>query len=177
VAAQFAERYATAVAAQARRIQHPNDPFERIADSFLQVSALRGVLRGAEMAQRSIQSRNAQKLIKDAINTFATSVVVQSAGSSPRAALELARNVLEHFDEFYCGSSIRQNRQMQRNPDQSKETLAREHQIGLGGPPAKHPWLVIGRDLDEPLASIDLVIEAPRAARRLAQAVAAAIGT
>jgi hypothetical protein len=157
VAVQFADRYATAVAAQARRIRHPDDPFERIPDCFLQVNALRGVLRAAEMAQRTVQSRAAQQQIKAAINTFLTAVVVQKSDMSPKAALELARNVLEHFDEFYCAASIRQTRQGQRNPDQSKETVAREHQVGFGGPAATEPWLVIGRDLDPPLASIDLV--------------------
>lgn len=35
VAAQFADRWATAAAAQARRIEHPEDLLERVPDTFL----------------------------------------------------------------------------------------------------------------------------------------------
>ena len=48
VAAQFADRWATAAAAQARRIKDPYNTLERVPDDFLQVTVLHHVLRAAE---------------------------------------------------------------------------------------------------------------------------------
>ncbi|GHF66760.1 hypothetical protein FHX82_006545 [Amycolatopsis bartoniae] len=53
MAVQFADRYVTAVAAQARRIREPYNQFERVPDCFLQVNAIHNVLRAAEMADRA----------------------------------------------------------------------------------------------------------------------------
>lgn len=176
VAVQFADRYATAVAAQARRIQHPHDQFERVPDCFLQVNALHNVLRAAEMAKGAIASATAKRAIQEAISVFLGAVVVQRSGLAPHEALNLARNVLQHFDEFYCATSNRQGRQQQRNPKQSKESLARAHQVGFRAGAAGEPHLVIGDDLETPDVTIDLVAKAPGAARQLALAVGNAIG-
>lgn len=175
VAVQFADRYATAVAAQARRIRDPHDQLERVPDCFLQVNALHNVLRAAEMTKRAVPSSAAKRAIQEAISTFLRSVVVQRSGLAAHEALGLARNVLQHFDEFYCATSDRQKRQQRRNSDQSKENLAREHQIGFRGPSAREPHLVIGDNLDEPVVTIDLVAKAPAAARQLALALGAAM--
>lgn len=177
VAVQFADRYATAVAAQARRIRDPRDQLERVPDCFLQVNALHNVLRAAEMAKKAVTSAAAKRAIQEAINTFLGSVVVQRSGLAPHEALGLARNVLQHFDQFYCATSDRQKRQQRRSPGQGRENLARQHQIGLCGPSAREPHLVVGDNLNEPVVSIDLVAGAPAAARRLHLAVGAAIGT
>lgn len=176
VAVQFADRYATAVAAQARRIRDPHDQFERVPDCFLQVNALHNVLRAAEMAKKAVTSSAAKRAIQEAISAFLGSVVVQRSGLAPHEALGLARNVLQHFEEFYCATSDRQKRQQRRDPNQDKENLARQHQIGFRGSSVGEPHLVVGDNLDEPVVSIDLVAEAPAAARRLHLAVGAALG-
>lgn len=46
VAAQFADRWATAVAAEARRIQQ--NTLERVPDTWVQVSVLRQLLRAVK---------------------------------------------------------------------------------------------------------------------------------
>jgi hypothetical protein len=155
---------------------NPHDQFERVPDCFLQVDALHNVLRAAEMAKRAVASSTAKRAIQEAISMFLGSVVVQRAALAPHEALGLARNVLQHFDEFYCATSDRQKRQQRRNPNQDKENLARQHQVGFRGKSAREPDLVIGDNLDEPVVAIDLVAKAPAAARRLHLALGAAIG-
>lgn len=114
VAAQFADRWATAAAAQARRItlEHPESLFERVPDAFLQVAALHHVLRAAEMARGGLGSRDAKRRITQAINAFLGVIVGHSSDLSDSEALKLARNVLEHFDEYYCGIGNRQKKRL-----------------------------------------------------------------
>jgi hypothetical protein len=108
VAAAFADRWATAVAAQARRIEHPENLFERVPDTFLQVDAIHNVLRAAEMAQDSLDQGDARNAVTGAIDAFLAAIVVgHSPDLSDRQALKLARNVLEHFDAYYCGAGYR----------------------------------------------------------------------
>jgi hypothetical protein len=60
VAVQFADRWATAAAAQGRRIEYPVNPFERVPDGFLQVAALHHVLRAAEIGSWDYPAGNSR---------------------------------------------------------------------------------------------------------------------
>ncbi len=175
VAASFATLWATAAAAQARRIEHPENLFERVPDTFLQVDAIHNVLRAAETAQGSLHPGDARDAIAEAIDAFLDAIVVgHSPGLSDREALKLARNVLEHFDEYYSGTG-NQQRPAARS-GQSLEDLAQRYRIDLGGPSAARPHLLIGMKPDEPLVEVDLAEPAAHAARELAAAVGFAAG-
>lgn len=171
VAAAFADRWATAVAAQARRIAHPENLFERVPDTFLQIDAIHNVLRAAEMAQDSLDPGGARDAVTGAIDAFLAAIVVgHSPDLSDRQALKLARNVLEHFDAYYSGAGYRQRAEAARS-GQSREDLAQRYRIDLGGPSAARPHLLIGMKPDEPLVEIDLSEPAAYAARQLATAL------
>jgi hypothetical protein len=57
IAVQMADRWATAVEAQARRIRKPHDLRVTVPDQYLQVVALHHVLVAAKMAQRNVPQR------------------------------------------------------------------------------------------------------------------------
>jgi hypothetical protein len=78
-----------------------------------------------------------------------------------REALGLSRNVLEHFDEYPCGTGKRQKKDAAKT-GLSNEERARQYQPELGAGTAA--VLRIGAS---PQAEIDLASVAPTAARRL----------
>jgi hypothetical protein len=176
VAAQFADRWATAASAQARRIEYPDDPFERVPDCFQQVNALHNVLKAAEMAKRTIGSTAAKRRIQQAADAFLAEIVVNTTERNHNDALALARNVLQHFDEYYCGKGRHQTTKSAGGSGLDTEELARSHTVDFGGPSAARPHLLIGPHGGRPIVSIDLVVKAPAAARRLANAVGGAVG-
>lgn len=174
VALQHCNQYALAVRAQARRVQNPDHPGERIPDIYLLVGALHHVLRAAEMAKKTIASPLAKAAIQRAIGVFLSQVVVKPA-SDRAAALVLARDVLEHFDEYMCGIGRRQGYTAKRNPDVNKEGLAQNYRIDFE-PPANRPQLRVGPVRPaEPLVIMDLVTTAPGAAHQLVAALRTAL--
>jgi hypothetical protein len=176
VAASFASVWAAAAAAQARRIEHPENPRERVPDGFLQVAVLHHELRAAEMARQGMRSRDAKRAVTQAINTFLRRIVVDhSPDLNDDAALRLARNVLEHFDKYYCGIGDRQKTEAKRS-GLSREDLAQRYRIDLGGPSAARPHLLVGMKPEQPLVEIDLSESAARAARELADTLGAIAG-
>jgi len=87
-------------------------------------------------------------------------------------ALERARNVVEHFDEYYRGTG---KQQKQDQADKTFEDLAQDYRIDFE-PPADRPQLRVGPVRPaEALFTIDLVTTAPQAARQLVDAVHTAI--
>jgi hypothetical protein len=177
VAAAFADRWATAAAAQARRIEHPENLFERVPDTFLQIDAIHNVLRAAEMARDSLEPGGAKDRVTQAIDAFLVAIVVgHGPDLSDRQALKLARNVLEHFDAYYCGTGDRQRADAARSSE-SREELAQRYRVDLGGPSAARPHLLIGMKPDEPLVEIDLAEPAAHAARQLAAELGFAAGS
>jgi hypothetical protein len=56
VALQLGHQYAVAIHAQARRVQNPEHPMDRIPDIYLLVGALHNVLRATEMTKKSVSS-------------------------------------------------------------------------------------------------------------------------
>jgi hypothetical protein len=176
VAASFAALWATAAAAQARRIEHPENLFERVPDAFLQVDALHHVLRAAEMTRDSLDPRDAREAVMVAIDAFLDAIVIgHSPDLSDREAFKLARNVLEHFDTYYCGTGVWQ-RQAARS-GQGPENLAQRCRVDLGGPSAACPHLLIGMKPGQPLVEIDLAEPAASAARQLAAVLGFAAGS
>jgi hypothetical protein len=173
VAASFAGVWATAAEAQARRIEHPENLFERVPDTFLQVDALHHVLRAAEMARDSLDKGDPRDTLMAAIEVFLSAIVSgHSPDLSDRQAFKLARNVLEHFDAYYCGTGDLQKPAVRSG--QSREGLAQRYRVDLGGPSAGRPHLLIGMKPEQPLVEIDLAEPAARSARQLAAAVSAA---
>lgn len=170
VAAQFADRWATAVAAQARRIKSPQDTLERVPDTFLQVLVLRQLVRAAEMAAGQADPESRRR-IHDALAEFFDAIVAETNATDQAEAFRTARNVLEHFDEYFQGTGNLQRRAKRDDPDLSQEDLAQRYRVELEGP-ADSPQLRIGplRPAD-PLVVIDLVELAPAAARRLCLAL------
>jgi hypothetical protein len=164
------------VAAQARRIEHPHNAFERVPDCFQQVNALHNVLKAAEMAKTTIGSTAAKRRIQQAADAFLAEIVVETTERNRNDALTLARNILQHFDEYYCGKGRRQTANRARNAGLDNEELARSHTVDFGGPSASRPHLRIGPREGSPIVSIDLVAEAPGAARRPASAVGGVVG-
>jgi hypothetical protein len=172
VAAQFADRWATAVAAQARRIQRPENTLERVPDTWVQVSIMRQLLRAARMAKDAAQSEAAERSIQTAIETFLGTVVVQTTMASRAKAFLLARDALEHFDEYYQGIGNVQQPTTPRRDRTPDEDSARRYRVDLEGPADGALRLRIGPLRPaEPLVVIDLVEHAPLAARRLAQSL------
>jgi hypothetical protein len=102
--------------------------------------------------------------------------VVESTERNLNDALALARNVLQHLDEYYCGKGRRQTTTKARASGLDTEELARSHTVDFSGPSASRPHLRIGPREGPPIVSIDLVAKAPAAARRLATAVSGAVG-
>jgi hypothetical protein len=87
-------------------------------------------------------------------------------------ALERARNVVEHFDEYYRGTG---KQQKQDQADKTPEDPAQNYRIDFE-PPADRPQLRVGPVRPaEALFTIDLVTTAPQAARQLVDAIHAAI--
>lgn len=174
VALLLGHQYTVAVHAQARRVQNPNHPMERIPDVYLLVGALHNVLRAAEMARNTIPSRRAKAEIQRAIGIFLSQVVIKPT-KDRGAALVLARDVLEHFDKYMCGIGRRQGQAAKHNPGTSEEDLAQNYRIDFE-PPADRPQLRVGPLRPaEPLVVIDLVTTAPIAARQLVDSIRAAL--
>jgi hypothetical protein len=173
VAAQFADRWATAVAAQARRIQHPENALERNPDTWIQVMALRQLLRAVEMAKTATAEDDSRgQQIEQAIVEFLDAVVVQSSDAGKASGFKLARDALEHFDEYYQGTGDVQQPSLKRRDRQPDEVLAQGYRFDLDGAADGSLRLRVGPlRPEEPLVVIDLVERAPRAARKLARAV------
>jgi hypothetical protein len=172
VAAQFADRWATSVAAQARRIHRPENAFERVPDTFLQVVALRQLTRAAEMAKDAAEPEAARRRIQEAIDSFLGAIVVEMNTADRAEAFKLARDVLEHFDEYCQGRGREQRRTARDDPSLGREDLAQRYRVELAGPSADRPHLSVGPLRPaEPLVVIDLVERAPSAARQLAAAL------
>lgn len=172
VAAQFADRWATAVAAQARRIQRPENTLERVPDAWVQVSVLRQLLRAAEMAKGATEAETVQRRIQEAIETFIDAIVVETTMADGARAFKLARDALEHFDEYYQGTGDEQQPKTRRRDRRPREDLAQSYRLELDGPADGALRLRIGPLRPAaPLVVIDLVERAPRAARQLARAL------
>lgn len=174
VALQLANQWAIAVAAQARRIQHPEHTQERVPDAYIQVMALHSLLRAAEMAKQTIPSRIATNEIKHAIADFLDAVVVSGTTDTTKRdyALIQARNVLEHFDNYYRGTG---DQQKKAPVGKNKEELAQDYRIDLELP-ADRPRLRVGPlRPSAALFTIDLVTSAPTAARQLVARIHATI--
>lgn len=171
VALRLAYLWAMAVSAQARRIQHPHNSSERVPDTYLLVIALRSVLRAAEMAKNSIPAPDTKREIQQAIGTFARAIVVTNSTTKPEQALVQVRDVLEHFDEYLCGTG----RWQRRDADKSSEDRAQDYRVDFEGT-ADHPQLRIGPLRPAPARfTIDLVTNAPDAARDLVAVLHASI--
>jgi hypothetical protein len=150
---------------------------DRVPDAYLQVVALHNVLqaadmaRAAELAKETVPSKAAAVAINKAIGAFLAAVVVPGTIRDRRSALVDARNAVEHFDEYYRGTSKKQKK------DQVAKTCeerAQAYRIELEGP-ADRPLLRVGHVRPaEPHFRIDLVAAAPEAARLLVKAVHAA---
>jgi hypothetical protein len=85
------------------------------------------------------------------------------------------RDVLEHFDEYYCGTGRLQRREQAADPSLSREALAIRYRpsLGSGGRTA----LRIGPDPPaEPLVEIELASIAPKAARQLVERLSTIVG-
>jgi hypothetical protein len=173
-AVQLASLWATAIQAQACRIRHPDDLFEQVPDTFLQVMALHSLVRAAEMAKREVASPAAKDAITQAIDAFFDEVVTCD-GSTPREiALTLVRDVLVHFDEYYTGTGWLQKADA-KNSGTSREQLAQNYRVYTDGP-RESPVLCVGGWPPAPArVGIDLVAAAPSAAARLVQATRTAI--
>jgi hypothetical protein len=168
VAAQLAERWATAINAQARRIQHPTRTAERVPDALVQVSLLHQLLRAAQMAEKATEAPAAKRRIRDGIQAFADAIVVQTTLKDKAEALALARNVLEHFDEYWKGTGDAQQPGTRRHTRAPRERLAQDYRWELDGPADGALRMRIGPRPGEPIVMIDLVERAPKAARQLA---------
>lgn len=109
------------MAAQARRIKSPQDTFERVPDTFLQVLALRQVLHAAEMAagQADPESHHG---IHDALAQFFDALVVETNAADRAEAFRTARNVLEHFHEYFQGMGNMQRRAKRDDPISAERT-------------------------------------------------------
>lgn len=172
VALRLGQLRAVAVGAQARRVQKPHQGRERIPDIYLLVMALRNGLRAAEMAKKNLSSPQARAEIQKAIGVFLSQVILNPKGD--QRALVDARDVLEHFDEYLCGTGKLQRDAAKRNQGMSKEDLAQSYRIDFE-PPADRSRLRVGLRPAEPLLIIDLVETAPEAADQLSAAVGAAV--
>jgi len=171
VAVQLADLWATAVEAQARRIRKPHNLRVTVPDQYLQVVALHHVLVAAKMARAHVPSESARPRIDAAINAFLKAIVVtRGPGMNQRQALALARDVLEHFDEYLSGTGKKQKEDQARTGE-SKEDLAQRYRPELGT--TGQPTLRIG---SAPRAEIDLAAIAPAAARQLVEALCAIVG-
>ncbi len=93
VAVQLADRWATAVEAQARRIRNPENLRVTVPDQWLQVVALHHVLAAAQMARKHAPSAAMKPRIDAAIKAFLGSIVIgRSPGMNQREAIVLARD-------------------------------------------------------------------------------------
>jgi hypothetical protein len=157
VAAQFADRWATAATARARRIQQPENTLERVPDIWVQVSVLRQLLRAAQMAKQATEA--------------------ETARADGARAFKLARDALEHFDNYYQGIGDEQQPGTRRRDRSPREDLAQQYRAELDGQPGSALRLRIGplRPAD-PLVVIDLVEHAPRASSRERLALATGAG-
>jgi hypothetical protein len=137
-----------------------------VPDQYLQVVALHHVLVAAKLARAHVPPKTARPRIDAAINALLKAIVVtRSPGMNQRQALGLARDVLEHFDEYLSGTGKKQ-REDQARTGESKEDLAQRYRPELGT--TAQPTLRIG---SAPLAEIDLANVAPVAARQLVEAL------
>ena len=141
-------------------------------DTWVQVSVLRQLLRAAQMAKQATEAETAQRRIQDAIEAFLDAIVVETAMADRARAFKLARDALEHFDNYYQGIGNEQQPGTRRRDRSLREDLAQQYRAELDGPADSALRLRIGplRPAD-PLVVIDLVEHAPRAARQLARAL------
>jgi hypothetical protein len=160
------------VAAQARRIQRPENTLERVPDAWVQVTVLRQLLRAAEMAKQASEAEAARRRIQGAIEAFLEAIVVETAMADRARALRLARDALEHFDEYHRGMGNEQQPETRRRDRSPSEALAQRYRAELDGQADSTLRLRIGPLRPAaPLVVIDLVERAPRAARQLARAL------
>jgi hypothetical protein len=176
VAVQLADRWATAVEAQAGRIRKPENLRFTVPDQWLQAVALHHVLAAAEMARKHAPAADMKPRIDAAINVFLKSIIVgRGPSTNQREAIVLARNVLEHFDEYYAGIGKMQKREQVADPSLSNEDLALRYRPSLGS--AGRAVLRIGPDPPaDPLVEIELESIAPKAARQLVEQLCAIVG-
>lgn len=172
VAAQFADRWATAVAAQARRIRQPENILERVPDAWVQAITLRQLLRAAEMAKAAAGTGPAGKRIEGAIEAFIKAIVIETTAAGPDKGFRLARDVLEHFEDYSQGTGNLQQPGVKRSDRSPREDQARQYWMDLDGQADSALYLRIGPLRPaKPLVVIDLVEKAPVAARQLARAL------
>jgi hypothetical protein len=138
----------------------------------VQVSVLRQLLRAAYMAKQAAEAETAERRIHDAIDTFLDAIVVETAMADRARAFELARDALEHFDDYYQEIGDEQQPGTRRHDRTPREDLAQQYHAELDGPADGALRLRIGplRPAD-PLVVIDLVEHAPHDARQLATAL------
>jgi|SRR5215472_9389344 len=105
--------------------------------------------------------------IDAATQTFLNSIIIgRSPSTNQRDAMVLGRDVLEHFDEYYCGTGKMQRQEQEADPSLSKEDLALRYRPSLGS--ADPIALRIGSDPPAcPLVEIELASIAPKVARQL----------
>jgi len=178
VAVQLADRWATAVEAQASRIHHPESLRVTVVDQWLQVIALRQVLVAAEMARKHAPGDKQRHEINTGITSFLEALVItHDHDLNQRDALLLARHVLEHFDEYWCGTGHKQSDALTRNPKLTREELAVRYRPDFGATTDSLPTLRVGDPYpSQPLVEVDLASVAPAAARQLVRALAAILG-
>ena len=124
------------------------------------------------MAKQAAEADSAQRRIQDAIETFLDAIVVETAMADRARAFKLARDALEHFDDYYQGIGDEQQPRTRRRDRSPREDLAQQYRAELDGSADSALRLRIGplRPAD-PLVIIDLVEHAPHAARQLARAL------
>ena len=99
------------------RIQSPENLRVTVPDQWLQVVALHHVLAAAEMARKHAPSAGMKPRIDAAIHAFLDSIIIgRGPSTNQRDAMVLARDVLEHFDDYYCGTGSMQRREQAADP-------------------------------------------------------------
>jgi len=177
VAVQLADRWTTAVEAQARRIRQPDNLRVTVPDQWLQVIALRQVLAAAEMARKHAPVRLRQQIDSAITRFIKTLVIAHGQGTNQRDSLVLARDVLEHFDEYWCGTGRNQQAAIAGNPHLTREELAIRYRPDFGITTDSLPTLRLGDPHPaQPLVEVDLASVAPVAARQLVARLATVLG-
>ena len=139
--------------------------------------SLRQLLRAAQMAKQATEAETARRRIQDAIEAFLDAIVVETAMADGARAFKLARDALEHFDNYYQGIGDEQRPGTRRRDRSPREDLAQQYRAELDRQPGSALRLRIGplRPAD-PLVVIDLVEHAPRASSRERLALATGAG-
>ncbi|GID32919.1 hypothetical protein [Paractinoplanes brasiliensis] len=94
-----------------------------IWDAYLLMVALRQMIRAAEMAQKSLQKRQAQQILNSALKRFRTDL----------PELVDARDIIEHFDEYAVGKGALQEADRAADPTLTDFELAQQYTTRLEG--------------------------------------------